>query len=48
MGNSINFTSEFIPVPNCSLSQFLIDDTCGGTRTFFANWGTSLNRANHP
>jgi hypothetical protein len=45
MGNSIYFTSEFIPVPNCSLSQFLIDDTCGGTRTFFANWGTSLNRA---
>jgi hypothetical protein len=48
MGNSIYFTSEFIPVPNCSLAQFILDDTCGGTRTFFANWGTSLNRASHP
>jgi hypothetical protein len=47
MGNAIYFTSEFIPVPNCSLSQFILDDTCGGTRTFFANWGTSLNRATH-
>ena len=47
MGNSIYFTSEFIPVPNCSLSQFIVDDTCGGTRTFAGNWGTSLNRATH-
>ena len=48
MGNSIYFTSEFIPAPNCSLAAFIVDDTCGGTRTFFANWGTSLNRATHP
>jgi hypothetical protein len=45
MGNSIFFTSEFIPVPNCSLSAFILDDTCGGTRSFAANWGTSLDRA---
>ena len=48
MGNSIYFTSEFIPAPNCSLAAFIADDTCGGTRTFFANWGTSLNRATGP
>jgi hypothetical protein len=48
MGNSIYFTTEFIPAMNCSLAQFIADDTCGGTRTFFANWGTSLNRATSP
>ncbi len=48
-GNQIYFTSEFIPNPNCSLFVFKdVDDTCGGTRTFFANWGTSLNRATLP
>jgi hypothetical protein len=62
MGNSIYFSSEYIPDSNCSLSSFLIDDTCGPStgginqsiaprvdnarkRTFFANWGTSLNKA---
>ena len=54
--NRIYFTSEFIPDANCSLAQFLNDDTCGVSamvpnarkRTFFANWGTSLNRFDHP
>jgi hypothetical protein len=63
MGNSIYFTAEYIPDANCSLQQFIIDDTCGPStghpsqqnisprvenankRSFFANWGTSLNRA---
>jgi hypothetical protein len=45
MGNSIYFTTEFIPAPNCSLAAFIVDDTCGGTRSFAANWGTSLNKA---
>jgi hypothetical protein len=63
MGNSIYFTTEYIPDANCSLQQFIADDTCGPStghpfqqnisprvenankRTFFANWGTSLNRA---
>jgi hypothetical protein len=52
----IYFTSEFIPDFNCSLAQFLVDDTCGPSavvpgarkRTFFANWGTSLNAVGHP
>lgn len=50
-GNAVYFTSEFIPKANCSLSQFTAEEifgggaTCGNTRTFFANWGTSLNRA---
>jgi hypothetical protein len=53
MGNSIYFTTEYIADANCSLSQFLIDDTCGPSpnvvnankRSFAANWATSLNRA---
>jgi len=53
MGNSIYFSSEYIPDSNCSLSDFILDDTCGPSpnvanarkRTFFANWGTSLNKA---
>jgi hypothetical protein len=63
MGNSIYFTSEYIVDANCSLAQFLVDDTCGPStghpsnqilsprvpfankRSFFANWGTSLDRA---
>jgi hypothetical protein len=48
MGNSIYFSTEFIPAINCSLAAFILDDTCGGTRTFFANWGTSLDRATLP
>jgi len=48
-GKKIFFTSEFIPKPNCSLFVFKdIDDTCGGTRTFFANWGTSVNKLTAP
>lgn len=47
--NQIYFSSEFIPNPNCSLFIFKdVDSTCGGTRTFFANWGTSLDRATLP
>ncbi len=66
MGNSIYFTTEYIPDANCSLQAFIIDDTCGPStghpaqqnisprvenarkRTFFANWGTSLNKAPVP
>ena len=47
MGNSIYFTSEFIPAINCSLAAYIADATCGGTRSPFANWGTSLDRATH-
>jgi len=62
MGNSIYFSSEYIPDSNCSLSSFLFDATCGPSvgginqsiaprvqnankRSFFANWGTSLDKA---
>ena len=47
--NQLYFSSEFIPNPNCSLFTFKdVDSTCGGTRTFYANWGTSLDRATLP
>ena len=55
MLNHVFFTSEYIADSNCSLSQFLSipGTTCGPSqsvpnaqkRTFFANWGTSLDRA---
>ncbi len=37
------FSTEYIQSPNCSDSAFLTDPTCGGTRTAFANWGSSIN-----
>jgi hypothetical protein len=48
VNNHIFFTTEWIANPNCSLAQFVNDDTCGGTRTFFANWSTTLDRATLP
>jgi len=43
-GGKVFFATEYIQYPNCSDSQFKTDPTCGGTRDFFANWGTSLNQ----
>ena len=37
------FASEYIQSPNCSLTTFKTDPTCGGTRERFANWGSSVN-----
>ncbi len=36
---TIWFAAETIN-QSCSFSEFLGDTTCGGTRTFYANWGT--------
>jgi hypothetical protein len=30
----------------CTFSQFLADTTCGGTRSAFANWGTTIAQVN--
>jgi len=32
---------------SCSFSTFLSDTTCGGTRTIFANWGTTIGKVAH-
>jgi hypothetical protein len=57
MLNHVFFTTEYIADSNCSLAQFVTPfpsgTTCGPSqtvpnaqkRTFFANWGTSLDRA---
>ena len=37
------FGSEYIQSPNCGNAAFFIDPTCGGTRSPFANWGSSIN-----
>jgi len=42
-GGRFYFASEYIQYPNCSPAAFLIDPSCGGTRTAYANWGSSLN-----
>jgi hypothetical protein len=31
---------------SCTLAQFLVDTTCGGTRTLLANWGTFITHVN--
>jgi hypothetical protein len=42
-GGGVLFATEYIQSPGCSDSAFLSDPTCGGTRTPFANWGSSIN-----
>ncbi|MDG7011271.1 MAG: hypothetical protein JRN57_04030 [Nitrososphaerota archaeon] len=37
------FASEYIQSPNCIGSAFQNDPTCGGTRSPYANWGSSIN-----
>ena len=37
------FAAEFIG-QTCTLAQFLVDSTCGGTRSLLANWGTFIAR----
>jgi len=37
------FATEYIQHPNCDLTAFGKDPTCGGTRDTNANWGTSIN-----
>jgi len=38
---NIWFATETIN-QSCSFAQFLADTTCGGTRSVFANWGTTI------
>lgn len=37
--------SEYIG-QTCTVAQYLADNTCGGTRTQLANWGTFITRVN--
>ncbi len=39
------FEAEYI-AQSCTLAEFEIDTTCGGTRTLLANWATSIGRLN--
>jgi len=45
-GRTIYLATEYIQYPSCSDIDFLFDDTCGGTRTFYSNWGTGLVKVN--
>jgi hypothetical protein len=40
---NIWFASEYIG-QTCALAEFLVDPTCGSTRSLFANWGTFIAR----
>jgi hypothetical protein len=43
-GMGFYFASEYIQYPNCDPTYWLtVDQTCGGTRDTFANFGTSVN-----
>src|SRR5579885_1890305 len=46
----IFFASEYIQYPNCNDQAFISGAqgllTCGGTRTLFTNWGTSISFVN--
>jgi hypothetical protein len=47
-GGNIYFATEYIQYPNCNDQAFIngassTGVTCGGTRTLFANWGSSIN-----
>ena len=45
-GGRFYFANEYIQFPNCLPPEFtLARETCGGTRTGGANWGTSVNFA---
>jgi len=43
-GTTVFFSGEMIQHPNCEWSTFHKDPTCGGTRSQYANWGTSLSK----
>ncbi len=38
---SIWIAAEYVG-QSCTDAQFAADTTCGGTRTFYANWGTFI------
>jgi hypothetical protein len=42
-GTSVWIASEFIN-QTCTIDQFMVDFTCGGTRGLFANWATRITR----
>lgn len=42
-GTNIWIASEFI-AQTCTLTQFLADPTCGGTRSLYANWATQISK----
>lgn len=45
-GGKVYFATEYIQASNCDDNTFInIDPSCGGTRSFNENWGSSLNYA---
>ena len=44
-GISVWVASEYIG-QTCTFDEFVADFTCGGTRSFFANWGTRISQVN--
>jgi len=42
-GDTVYFANEMVQYPNCSDAAWAVDSTCGGTRTFYANWGTGIS-----
>src|SRR3990170_2599498 len=42
-GGSLWFASEYIG-QTCDFDEFLLDMSCGGTRSALANWGTRISR----
>jgi hypothetical protein len=42
-GQNFYIGNEYI-AHSCSYSQFMADPTCGGTRTFFGNFSTHIQR----
>jgi hypothetical protein len=42
-GDSVWFAAEYI-AQRCHFGAFLADSTCGGTRSFFANWSTRVSQ----
>jgi hypothetical protein len=45
--NSVWWADECI-LQTCTNAQFLIDQTCGMTRTFYANWATHISQVTPP
>jgi hypothetical protein len=42
-GSNIWFAGEYI-AHSCTLQEYVLDTTCGGTRGALGNWSTRVNR----